>query len=298
MNISTRRQFLTKGSQTALGATMLPAICQGDHHKESRFQIGLSQYSLRAMFKDGSLDPLDFPKFTADTFGIKAIDLWEGGLPGDKLDDAAYLEKMKANAAKAGTELFLLMSGVFDATPSDEARVANDKSIVPSLGRAEKLGCEFVRIFLKAPGDDAAQGVKASAEALKPLADAAAKKKLIIAIEPAGSSLSEKGAFLAKVAKKLDHPALRLMPDFGKLKGNVYDGTEAMMPYTATVSAKMHSFDDAGNQPDFDYNRLMKIISASKYKGIIAIEWEGSKLKPVEGVMASQKLIAKSLGAL
>ena len=272
---------------------MLSSVSRGDHHKGTRFEIALSQYSLRAMFADGSLDPLDFPKFTAETFGIKAIDLWEGGLPREKLDDAKYLEKMRGRAKDAGSELFLLMTGILDAEASK--REASLKSILPSLDRAEKLGCEFVRIFLRAPGTETSPGAEASVEALKPLADAAAEKKLVIAIEPAGSPLSEKGAFLAQVAETLNHPACKLMPDFGKLRNNVYDGTEAMLPHTCTISAKMHSFDEKGNQPDFDYPRLMKMIVASKYRGFITIEWEGSKLKPIEGVKASQKLIEKSL---
>ena len=61
------------------------------------------------MFKDRSLDPLDYAKFTVDTFGIKAVDLWEGGLPGDKLDNKNYLEKLRTSCADAGTRLFLLM---------------------------------------------------------------------------------------------------------------------------------------------------------------------------------------------
>ena len=130
---------------------------------------------------------------------------------------------------------------------------------------------------------------------MKPLADGAAKKKLTLVIEPGASVLCRKGAFLAEVAKTLNHPACRLMPDFGKLRDNVYDGTEAMLPYTASISAKMHSFDDAGNQPHFDYVRLMKIIAASEYRGYLAIEWEGNKLKPVEGVKASQRLIERAL---
>jgi L-ribulose-5-phosphate 3-epimerase UlaE len=85
------------------------------------------------------------------------------------------------------------------------------------------------------------------------------------------------------------------MPDFGKLKDNVYKGTKAMLPHTVTVSCKMHSFDKNGNQPDFDYPRLMKMIKQSAYKGILAIEWEGSALEPVAGVKASKKLIEQSL---
>ena len=45
----------------------------------------------------------------------------------------------------------------------------------------------------------------------------------------------------------------------------------------------MHSFDKEGNQPDFDYPRLMKMIKQSKYKGILAIEWEGRALEPIPG---------------
>ena len=288
-----RRQFIGYSASLGLCSGLIPGVLYAKHHKSERFTLGLSQYSLRALLRDGSLDALDFPQFTVDQFGIKAIDLWEGGLPKDKLDDAKYLAKMRSNADKAGTDLFLLMSGALDA--SKEKREASSVRISKSFDRASQLGAPLVRIFLKAPGTDPKIGLTASVEALKPLADEAAKKNLIIAIEPGASELSQKGAFLSKVATKLNHPALKLMPDFGKLKDNVYKGTEAMLPHTITVSCKMHSFDNEGNQPDFDYPRLMKMIKQSKYKGILAIEWEGSALKPIPGVKASKKLIEQSL---
>ena len=290
-----RKNFLLQSSAVVTGLVggMLPTSLSAKHHMPQRFSLGLSQYSLRTLLRDGSLDALDFPKFTVDQFGIKAIDLWEGGLPKDKLDDSKYLAKMRTKAEQAGTDLFLLMSGALDA--SQEKREASSARIRKSFDRASQLGAPLVRIFLKAPGTDSVEGLKASMEALKPLADEAAQKSLIIAIEPGASELSQKGVFLAKVATKMNHPALKLMPDFGKLKGNVYEGTEAMLPHTITVSCKMHSFDKEGNQPDFDYNRLMKMIKQSDYKGILAIEWEGRVLKPIPGVIASRKLIEKSL---
>ena len=288
-----RRQFLGYSSSLALCSGIIPSVLSAKHHKSERFTLGLSQYSLRALLRDGSLDSLDFPQFTVDQFGINAIDLWEGGLPKDKLDDSKYLARMRGKADKAGTNLFLLMSGALDA--SKEIREASSSRISKSFDRAVKLGAPLVRIFLKAPGRDPKIGLESSVEALKPLADEAAKKKLTIAIEPGASELSQKGAFLAKVASMLNHPALKLMPDFGKLKDNVYEGTQAMLPHSITVSCKMHTFDQDGNQPDFDYPRLMKMIKQSKYKGILAIEWEGSALKPIPGVKASKKLIERSL---
>ena len=288
-----RRRFLGYSASLALSSGMIPSVLSAKHHKSERFTLGLSQYSLRALLRDGSLDALDFPQFTVDQFGINAIDLWEGGLPKEKLDDSKYLAKMRSKADKAGTDLFLLMSGALDA--SKEKRAASSSRISKSFDRAVQLGAPLVRIFLKAPGTDSGKGLEASVEALKPLADEAAKKKLTIAIEPGASELSQKGAFLAEVSTKINHPALKLMPDFGKLKDNVYEGTQAMLPHTITVSCKMHSFDQDGNQPDFNYPRLMKMIKQSKYKGILAIEWEGSVLKPIAGVKASKKLIEKSL---
>ena len=291
-----RRQFLKTSATMAAGTVLLPEAFAAKKNKQPRFQIGLSQYSLRAMFKDGSLDPLDYPAFSIDQFGIDQLDLWEGGLPKEKLDDTSYLKQLKRRAKKAKTELFLLMSGALDANP--QKRAGSLKQILPSLSRAQMLGCEFVRVFLSAPGSDEAFGVAASVEALKPLSDAAAEKDVVIAIEPGASQLSQRGAFLAKVAKELNHPACKLMPDFGKLRNNVYDGTEAMMPFTATISCKMHSFDDKRDQPDFDYTRLMKIIDKAGYRGILAIEWEGHKLKPIPGVKASKKLIESALKSI
>ena len=288
-----RRSFLQTSGGIGLASSAFSISLSAKHHKKMRFTIGLSQYSLRALLKDGSLDALDFPKFTVDQFGINAIDLWEGGLPKDKLDDPKYLAMMRKKADQAGTDLFLLMSGALDASP--KKREASTARISASFDRAVQLGAPMVRVFLKAPGTDPVAGLQASVEALKPLADEAAKKNLTIAIEPGASSLSQKGAFLAEVATELKHPALKLMPDFGKLKDNVYKGTKAMLPHTVTVSCKMHSFDKNGNQPDFDYPRLMKMIKQSAYKGILAIEWEGSALEPVAGVKASKKLIEQSL---
>ena len=288
-----RRSFLQTSGGIGLASSAFSISLSAKHHKKMRFTIGLSQYSLRALLKDGSLDALDFPKFTVDQFGINAIDLWEGGLPKDKLDDPKYLAMMRKKADQAGTDLFLLMSGALDASP--KKREASTARISASFDRAVQLGAPMVRVFLKAPGTDPVAGLQASVEALKPLADEAAKKNLTIAIEPGASSLSQKGAFLAEVATELKHPALKLMPDFGKLKDNVYKGTKAMLPHTVTVSCKMHSFDKNGNQPDFDYPRLMKMIEQSAYKGILAIEWEGSALEPVAGVKASKKLIEQSL---
>lgn len=295
--LSNRRQFLRGATAAATVAALPISLRAAAGHG---LIIGLSQYSLKGLFSSGKLDPLDYPAFARREFGITELDLWEGGLPADRIDDERYLADLRKRAGDAGTNLFLLMAGVVDATggTGKAKKKAKPADHAASLARGARLGCRYVRFFLSAPDGDRAAAVARSAAALAPLADLAGQRGITIAIEPGASVLSQDGAFLAEVMERLRHPHCRLMPDFGKLRGDIYAGTQAMMPHAAVISAKTHEFDATGNQVEFDYFRLMRIIAASGFRGIVAIEWEGKKLDPVAGVHATKRLIERALAAL
>jgi len=296
-SLPNRRQFLRRASAAAAIATLPSALRASAAHG---LTLGLSQYSLKGLFASGKLDPLDYPAFARREFGITELDLWEGGLPGDRLDDERYLAGLRKRADDAGTNLFLLMAGVVDATggAGKAKKKAKPADHPASIERCARLGCRYVRFFLSAPEGDRAVAAVCSAEALAPLSDLAGRRGITLAIEPGASALTQDGAFLAEVMERLRHPHCRLMPDFGKLRGDIYAGTQAMMPHAAVISAKTHEFDAAGNQVEFDYFRLMRIIAAAGFKGIVAIEWEGKKLDPVAGVHATKRLIERALAAL
>jgi len=296
-HLLTRGDFIRRAAIAATAISSVPCWAAASSHK---ITIGLSQYSLRALFASRQLDPLDYPAFARKEFGITELDLWEGGLPAERLDDEKYLGDMKRRASDAGTHLFLLMAGVVDATGNSgkPGKKANPADHGRSLKRCAMLGCEYLRLFVSAADGDRATAVTRCAEALAPLAAQAKASGVTLAIEPGASTLTQDGAFLAEVMQELRHPHCRLMPDFGKLRGDIYEGTRAMMPYAAVISAKTHEFDAAGNQVEFDYFRLMKIIAAAGFKGVVAIEWEGKKLDPLAGVLATKKLIERALAAL
>jgi len=293
----TRRRFLSYAGSSALGAALLPMVsCKAmAGSTEPRFTMGLSQYSLRDLFKSGSLDPLDYPQFAVDNFGIHAVDFWEGGLPEAELDNLAYFEQLRNRTTDAGCDPFLLMTGAINGAAKN---LDGNKKIVQAIKRTQALGARYLRIFMWVPdkGEEAAV-VEGAAGALKPLSDVAAAHGVTLVIEPGASTRSQQGAFLARVCGALKHPNCRLMPDFGKLRGDIYAGTAAMVPYASVISCKMLSFDAAGNQPDLDYPRLMQTIVGSDFKGILAIEWEGKTLEPIPGVLASKRLIERSLAA-
>ena len=266
-----------------------------EQKKEKSYSIGLSMYSLRQLFKDGSLTALDYPAFAKKTFGITQIDVWDGGFPEGKKNDMEFYKELKKRSDAAGTNIFLVMTGAVDAKgKTAEERKKAGMKFSSAVDYAQVLGSDFVRVFLLAPKIDRDEAIKHSIEALTPLADYAKTKGVMIVIEPGSSKWSKKGPFLADLSKKMNHPALRLMPDFGKMRyDDPYGGTVAMMPQSASVSAKSYDFDEEGNEKNLDYTRLMKSVNDAKYTGIVAIEYEGHKLGPVEGVKATQKLLQR-----
>lgn len=275
---------------------MITAPLQAEEKQaEKNYTIGLSMYSLRQLFQNKSLDALDYPEFAKKTFGITEIDVWDGAFPEDKRSDMEYYKELKKRSDAAGTNIFLVMTGAVDANgkTADERKKAG-MNFTHAVDQAVVLGSDFVRVFLLAPDKERDIAMNDSIEALTPLADYAKSKDIIIVIEPGSSKWSKQGPFLADLAKKMNHSALKLMPDFGKMQyDDPYGGTIAMMPFTISVSAKSYNFDKDGNETTLDYTRLMKSVNDANYKGIVAIEYEGEKLGPVEGVKATQKLLQR-----
>ncbi len=290
--LRSRRIFISQASVAAVAIASGSRLCAAPAHGMT---IGLSQYSLRDLFREGKLNALDYPGFAKKTFGLTELDLWEGGLPPERIDDKSYLAELKQRASDTGTHFFLLMGGTVVAGGTRKGKPADHDR---TIERAATLGCSYVRFFVAAADGDRFSAAQQCAEALAPLADRAQSSGLTLVIEPGGSNLTKQGAFLTDMMRQLRHPHCRLMPDFGKLTGDVYEGTRAMMPFAAVVSAKTHEFDATGNQVEFDYFHLIRIVAAAGYRGILAIEWEGKQLNPIQGVLASKGLIERALAAL
>jgi sugar phosphate isomerase/epimerase len=94
--------------------------------------------------------------------------------------------------------------------------------------------------------------------------------------------------------KAVNRPNIGTLPDLGNFyEYDRYQGVKEMMPFAKGVSGKTHDFDAAGNETVIDYEKMMKIIADSGFKGYIDVEYEGTKLSEDEGVKASIALVQK-----
>ena len=129
---------------------------------------------------------------------------------------------------------------------------------------------------------------------LKPTADGRVIIDRVAPNGPAAQAGIQPGDWLVRVMKRVDHPRMGTLPDFGNFyEYDRYQAVGEMMPYAKAVSAKSHDFDAAGNETGIDYKRMMQIVLRAKFRSWVGIEYEGTVLPEPDGVMATLRLLQR-----
>ena len=293
-----RRDFL-KVSAALAAAGLVGAWAMADD-KKPLFEISLAEWSLHRTINGGKLDNLDFAKAAKHDYGINAIEFVNQFFK-DKAKNTEYLTELKKRADGEGVKMLLIMcDGEGALGDADEAKrktaVENHFKWVEA---AKFLGCHSIRVNAQSSGSYDEQ-VDRAADGLRKLTEFGAKHEINVIVENHGG-LSSNGEWLAKVMKKVDHKRCGTLPDFGnfainKEKNEWYDrykGVTELMPFAKAVSAKSKDFNDAGDDTETDFLKMMKIVLAAGYHGYLGIEYEGGKLSEPEGIKATKKLLER-----
>lgn len=291
-----RRDFLKAATAFATAGFVSPLVMADD--KKPLFEISLAEWSLHRTIFGGKLDNLDFAKAAKHDYGINAIEFVNQFFK-DKAKNTEYLTELKKRADGEGVKMLLIMcDGEGALGDADEKKrqtaVENHFKWVEA---AKFLGCHSIRVNAQSSGSYDEQ-VDRAADGLRKLSEFGDKHGLNVIVENHGG-LSSNGEWLAKVMKKVDHKRCGTLPDFGNFrvsKDEMYDrykGVTELMPFAKAVSAKSHDFNEAGDETQTDYLKMMKIVLAAGYKGFVGIEYEGGKLGEPEGIRATKKLLER-----
>ncbi len=304
-----RRNFLAATAAATAGLSLGTSPMSSIHaaaNKEPLFKISVAEYSLHRMIGHGELDPLDFGPFCKMKFGVDAVEYWMGPY-NDKAKDHAYMDEMHNKSVDAGVKELLIMVDIPDGkgnlgNPDAAARTEAVEVHYQWVEAAKRMGCHSIRVNARSEGSREEQA-KLAADGLRKLSEFAAPHNINILVENHGGFSSD-GAWLANVMKQVDLPNCGTLPDFGNFRTGKnddgsdqlydrYQGTAELMPYAKAVSAKSHVFDEAGNEAEMDYLRLMKIVVDAGYHGYVGIEWEGPKPDEIKGVLLTKKLLER-----
>lgn len=285
---------------------MIPGLaCEGTA-KKLFFEISLAEWSLHRTLRAGQLDNLDFAATARKEFGIEIIE-YVNQFFKDKAEDKAYLNDLLQRSKDNGVRNHLIMidgeGGLGDLDA--EARNKAVENHFKWVHAAKHLECATIRV--NAHGVGPAEDVAAAAvDGLGKLGEFAAKSGINVIVENHGG-YSSNGQWLSGIMKQVGLKNVGTLPDFGNFcierkpdDHNVclneydrYKGTQELLPYAKGVSAKANDFDENGNVVETDYNKMLKIVKESGFKGIIGIEYEGGKLSEMDGIRATKKILER-----
>lgn len=317
--ISCKKETSDKGENTASAKakTETPNVSKTD------FKHSLAQWSLNKPFKDGTLDPMDFPQIAKD-LGFSGVEYVTQLYPSVLETGANYKERvmtlvkeLNARSQKAGIDNVLIMvdhaGELADPDPAKlKEAVANHKIWMDA---AALMGAHSVRANLFGELDPE-KWHALSVASLKELGAYGKKVGVNIVIENHGGWSSD-AAKLVAVMKEVNMETVGTLPDFGNfcvkreggerwgapciLEYDTYKGTEELMEYAVGASAKAYSFDTNGDETKLDYQRLMQIVNDHKtdrFKGYVGTEYEGDLEDPKKGVKLTKALVQKSIDNL
>ena len=130
----------------------------------------------------------------------------------------------------------------------------------------------------------------------------------------AHGGLSSNGKLMAEVMTQVAMDNCGTLPDFGNFcirrknpgdysegcaeNYDIYQGVTELMPFAKAVSAKAHDFDEAGNEKNIDYVKMLQIVKDAGYTGFIGVEYEGDGLGEEAGIIATRDLLVKAAASL
>lgn len=290
--MNSRRDFLrTLGLATA-GMALAPTmdLFAG---KKKWFEISLAEWSLHKTLYKGDLKNIDFPELAAKKFGIYGVE-YVNSFFKDKAKDMTYLKDLNDRAKSNGVRnVMIMVDGEGELGNADEAqRKQAVENHYKWIDAANFLGCGSIRVNAAGKGTPA-EVQKRVVESLSTLADYGKKGKINVIVENHGG-ISSHGDWLAETLKMVGKKNCGSLPDLGNFyEYDRYQGVADLMPYAKGVSAKTHDFDAQGNETQIDYARMMQIVKNAGFKGYIGIEYEGSKLSEVDGIIATKKLLER-----
>jgi sugar phosphate isomerase/epimerase len=232
-----------------------------------------------------TIDMKEFPAMVVEKFGVYNVNPL---LSHFSSTDPAYLASFREAVAKARSHIVDLgLSGGRFATSDSSVAEAAVKQSCQWIDIAVAVGSPSVRQHLavqkgETPDPDAA------ADHLSRLADYGGKRNIVVNLEN-DNAVAEDPYFIVGVLKKVNHPYLRALPDFGN--SIVKYGEEAnekavaaMLPHAFNmVHVKGMLQPEGGPVYHVDLKKMFAIARQSSYPGYYSMEFDTNGGDPFTG---------------
>lgn len=299
-----RREMLRRCAATGVAASLSgwrlypPRVKEEDFSAPAWLKYAVQQYSFHRELQSGELTIEEFPQTVVNGTGIKALEYYNGHME-DKAKDESFFKGLRQRTDDLGAVNTLMLCRSESAldSPDSAIRARAVEGYRPWLTATRILGGQYIRVDTRHPGEPETQKKHAVA-GLTAVCNVAKEYGIGILVENHGNH-SSNGAWLADVMKKVGMENCGTLPDFQNFQDyDPYQGVAEMMPWAKVLCAKSKAFDEQGNETNVDFRRMLKIAKDAKFNGYIGIEFEGHEIKPIDGIIATHRLIEKTVSEL
>ena len=240
-----------------------------------------------------AVDMKDFGAYVRGKFNVVNIEPYNRYF---RSLEPAYLDQFRNALEKNGTHAANVAADMdtsyFDADAATRAKsVAEAKKWIDV---AVAIGSPSVRTSMSSVKNP--PNLDLAAESLKPVADYAASKNVVVHLEN-DNLVAEDAFFIEKLVRKVNHAYVRALPDFGNSYGSgdaafAARAVKALFPLAYAIShVKPTSTTAQGKEMQVDLAANFAAAKAANYKGYFSMEYEGKE--EIHG--ATAKLIDQSL---
>jgi L-ribulose-5-phosphate 3-epimerase len=313
VKMKTRREFLAAGmiGAAAVGGVMAGRVVGAEGEEAGaggrrRNRIAISTYSFWR-FLENSRVPIEECIRQSAAMGFDAVEILHRQMDGE---ENAYLQSLKRIAITEGVDLCGLSIHQGFVSPDAEERKKNVAHTIKCIELAYKLGIPTMRLntgrwgttkdfdqLMKDRGmEPRLPGYKDDEEAFKWVIDAigeclksAQECGVLLALENHwGLGRTPEG--LLRIVNAVNSPWLGVLMDTGNFLEDPYEKLATIAPKTVYVQAKTYYGGGIWYSLDLDYGRIAGVLGKEKYRGYVALEFEGKE--------DWRTAIPKSLGVL
>jgi sugar phosphate isomerase/epimerase len=252
---------------TQLGAQSSPAPAA-----QCRLRAGLVAYSFRRQLQAKTMTYEALIRYVSE-LGLDGLDTTVYWFP-DTSDQ--FLATLRRTAYKNAVDLYSIGVRVQLCQPTPELQRMEVEKAKKWVDVAQKIGAGHVRVFGGAipKGASQEQAIPWAIEVLKPAAEYAGSKGIVLGVEDDGG-LSATAEPTVEIVKRTDSPFVGINLDTGNSPKNGYAQVALCIPYAVSTHFKENIAGEHGAKQKADWGRLFGMFAKAGYRGYISLEYEG-----------------------
>lgn len=258
-----RRLFLSSLAATAALA-----------NSGSRLRTGLNAYSFRRELQAKTMTYEDLVRSAVD-WDVDGLDLTVYWFPSTGPEFTLPLRRL---AYLQGVELYSISVRSELTRPAAGDRRKEVESLYRWIDVANNLGASHIRVFggNVPKGFTEEQAVPWVVECLLRASDYAAARGVILGLENHGG-ITLRAERIIEIVNKVDSPWVKINLDTGNFRSQVFEQIQACLPLTVNIQVKVEAPDESGKRVPQDWDRVVKMVAASGYRGYLALEYESEE---------------------